>query len=151
MYIFSCSMSNSPSMEILHDHIDFGLQIPFLGSKGFFSPFCPPKYSFFLAQSSRSMDISDYNIGFGLQDPFLGSEGLLLTFWALKKCPGIFRNFTKILVISRIFKNNSFRNFQGFLRIFGSLRIFKSFFKRVNCKATPDQIPYRLGFPKNDR
>jgi hypothetical protein len=33
-------------MDISHDHIDFGPQIPFLGSWGQFLHFLPPKVSF---------------------------------------------------------------------------------------------------------
>jgi hypothetical protein len=46
-YIFSYSMQNSRSMDMSHDLIDYGPQIPSLGSQGLFSPFRPPKVFFY--------------------------------------------------------------------------------------------------------
>jgi hypothetical protein len=42
-YIFSYSMWTSRSMDALHDHTDYGVQPPFLGSEGLLSPLWPPK------------------------------------------------------------------------------------------------------------
>jgi hypothetical protein len=43
-------------LDISHDHIDFGPQIPFLGSGGLFSPFWPPKVYFFLLHVKFPID-----------------------------------------------------------------------------------------------
>jgi hypothetical protein len=46
----------SRSMDISHDNIDFGLQIPFLSFKGLFSPFWPLKVYFFLLHVKFPID-----------------------------------------------------------------------------------------------
>jgi hypothetical protein len=43
-------------MDISHDHTGFWPQIPFLGSKGLFSPFWPPKVCFFLLHVKFPID-----------------------------------------------------------------------------------------------
>jgi hypothetical protein len=66
-------------MDMLHEHIVLGAQIPFLGSKDLFSPFFPQKYIFsYSMKNSRSMDMSHDHTDFGPQIPFLGSDGLFL-------------------------------------------------------------------------
>jgi hypothetical protein len=63
-------------------HNDFGPQILFLGSGGFFCLFDPLKYIFSSCmQNSRSMDISHDCTDFGPQIPILGPK---FRFWALK-------------------------------------------------------------------
>jgi hypothetical protein len=43
-------------MDISHDHISFGPQIPFLGSEGLFLPFWPPKAYLFLLHVTFLID-----------------------------------------------------------------------------------------------
>jgi hypothetical protein len=45
-YIFSYSILNSRSMDVSHDHIDYGHQISFLALKAYFHLFDPQKYIF---------------------------------------------------------------------------------------------------------
>jgi hypothetical protein len=67
-------------MDISHDHIDFGPQIPFLGSGGLFSPFWPPKVYFFLLHVKFPIDgYITRPYWFLAPNPFLGSGGLFLT------------------------------------------------------------------------
>jgi hypothetical protein len=53
---FFCFMWNYRSMDISHDHTDFGPQIPFLGSRGQFLPFWPPKVYFFMLHVKFPID-----------------------------------------------------------------------------------------------
>jgi hypothetical protein len=64
-----------------HDHIDFVPQIPCLGSKGLFSPFCPLIVYFFLLHVKL---MESHHTDFGPQIPFLGTGGLFLPFQFLK-------------------------------------------------------------------
>jgi hypothetical protein len=64
-------------MDISHDHTDFGPQIPFMGSKGLFSPFRPLKvYIFFFFIKfliygciTRPLGFWNPNSIFGLWEP----------------------------------------------------------------------------------
>jgi hypothetical protein len=49
-------MNYSRSIDISHDHIDFGPQIPFLDSGGLILPIWPPKVYFFLLHVIFPMD-----------------------------------------------------------------------------------------------
>jgi hypothetical protein len=82
---FSLCIWNSRSMDISHDHRDFGAQIWFLGFEGLFLPFLPPKtYISSSIRNSQSMDwVNHTTTDFWAQIPFLGSEGFS-TFWLLK-------------------------------------------------------------------
>jgi hypothetical protein len=53
---FSCSIYNFRSINISHDHTDFGVQIPLLGFEGFYSPFWPLKLFFFFIYTKFLMD-----------------------------------------------------------------------------------------------
>jgi hypothetical protein len=79
-YIFSCYMWNSRSMDILHDHTDFGLWRPIFS-------FLISKVYFFMFHVKFLIDISHDHTDFGPQIPFLGSRGLFLAF-----CPQMYRN-----------------------------------------------------------
>jgi hypothetical protein len=69
-------------MDISHDHIDFGPQIPILGSEGLFASFWSPKVYFFLLHVK--FPILHDHIDFGPQILFLGSGGLFVPFWPPK-------------------------------------------------------------------
>jgi hypothetical protein len=72
-------------MDMSHDHTDFGLQIPFLGSGAYFCIFDPQKYIFTHSiYNSRSMDMSHDHTDFGPQTQFLGSGSLFSPFWPPK-------------------------------------------------------------------
>jgi uncharacterized protein YggT (Ycf19 family) len=81
-YIISWSMLNSRSMDISHDHTDFGPQIPFLGSGGLFSPFWPLKVYIFFIFIKFSIDWwpMSHDMTYFSHDLFHFAEQLLITF-----------------------------------------------------------------------
>jgi hypothetical protein len=63
-------------MDISHDNIDFGPQIPFLGFEGLIRFLDPQKNGFSCSMlNSRTKNILYDHTDFGPQIPFLGSEG----------------------------------------------------------------------------